>query len=59
MFLNFDKFNYESIHKAFYLNNFNKKNEYVDENDENEEELEFDNFCLPFSGNNLLNFKLK
>jgi hypothetical protein len=45
MYLNFDKNDYESLHRAFY---FNKLNVYNDD----EEELNFDEFCLPFSGKN-------
>lgn len=45
MFLSFNKNDYESLHKAFYLK---KINDYGEE--EKGDELDFDEFCLPFSG---------
>jgi hypothetical protein len=49
MFLNINKNEYESLHKAFYLNKFD-----TDYDSEDEKELNFDDFCLPFSGNIVL-----
>ena len=48
MYLNFNKNDYQSLHRAFYLK---KLNVYSDNEDEEEDELNFNEFCLPFSGN--------